>query len=133
VVGWLLSRRAREEVRPGAAPPGLPLPGPAERSGAALFLLRFHCSTLLMVFNPYQLLQLVRQLRGEASAGKRVGEHAWESRRYLQAAEYHLPFAGEWYVMNGGTTRETSHSWDLLSQRYAYDFVVAAGSHAPAE
>jgi murein DD-endopeptidase MepM/ murein hydrolase activator NlpD len=27
--------------------------------------------------------------------------------------------------MNGGVTRETSHSWDLVAQRYAYDFVVA--------
>jgi murein DD-endopeptidase MepM/ murein hydrolase activator NlpD len=26
--------------------------------------------------------------------------------------------------LNGGITRQSSHSWDLLSQRYAYDFVV---------
>ncbi|WP_438008621.1 M23 family metallopeptidase [Sorangium sp. So ce321] len=34
------------------------------------------------------------------------------------------PFDGRWKVLNGGTTKQSSHSWDLLSQRYAYDFVV---------
>lgn len=41
-----------------------------------------------------------------------------------QQAEYTLPVEGEWTVVNGGPTREDSHSWGILTQRYAYDFVM---------
>jgi murein DD-endopeptidase MepM/ murein hydrolase activator NlpD len=44
---------------------------------------------------------------------------------YEQKASYTLPFRGEWYVFNGGPDRATSHSWDVVAQRYAYDFVIA--------
>jgi hypothetical protein len=37
---------------------------------------------------------------------------------------YSLPFKGEWFVANSGNTKVTSHSWGLITQRYAYDFVV---------
>lgn len=37
---------------------------------------------------------------------------------------YSLPFSGAWTVVNGGVTQETSHSWDVPTQRYAYDFVI---------
>lgn len=37
---------------------------------------------------------------------------------------YSLPFQGEWLVVNGGVNKELSHSWELNSQRYAYDFVM---------
>ena len=40
---------------------------------------------------------------------------------------YRLPFQGEWEVVNGGVTPETSHSWNLPNQRYAYDFVKERG------
>ena len=30
-----------------------------------------------------------------------------------------------WVVVNGGSTPETSHSWDVLGQRFALDFVQA--------
>lgn len=38
--------------------------------------------------------------------------------------KYHLPFDGEWVVANGGIDRENSHSWNIFSQRYAYDFYI---------
>jgi murein DD-endopeptidase MepM/ murein hydrolase activator NlpD len=38
-------------------------------------------------------------------------------------ARYRLPLEGEWFTMNGGVSPASSHSWDLLTQRYAYDFV----------
>ena len=56
---------------------------------------------------------------------RRTGEHPPTPGVYPQQVEYRLPFEGEWLVMGGGITPETSHSWDLLSQRYAYDFVIA--------
>lgn len=37
--------------------------------------------------------------------------------------EYILPFKGTWTVVNGCFTKTYSHSWDLPSQRYAYDFI----------
>ena len=41
---------------------------------------------------------------------------------YSPAVQYSLPFEGEWVVINGGVTKETSHSWEIPTQRYAYDF-----------
>jgi len=35
-----------------------------------------------------------------------------------------LPFTGKWTVVNGGVNKELSHSWSLLPQRYAYDFII---------
>jgi hypothetical protein len=43
---------------------------------------------------------------------------------YVPKVEYDLPFDGEWYVINGGITENTSHSWEVLPQRYAYDFAI---------
>ncbi len=36
---------------------------------------------------------------------------------------YDLPFEGNWYVANGGVEKSDSHSWNIIPQRYAYDFV----------
>jgi len=43
---------------------------------------------------------------------------------YRNKIEYDLPFEGEWTVVNGCYTKEFSHSWDMPTQRYAYDFVI---------
>lgn len=43
---------------------------------------------------------------------------------YEPRIKYALPFDGEWYTGNGGVTKETSHSWDILPQRFAYDFII---------
>jgi murein DD-endopeptidase MepM/ murein hydrolase activator NlpD len=37
--------------------------------------------------------------------------------------EYRLPFVGEWTVVYGGLEKEYSHSWGVVTQRYAYDFL----------
>ena len=37
---------------------------------------------------------------------------------------YILPFEGKWTVVNGGVGKDLSHSWDVVSQRYAYDFII---------
>lgn len=44
---------------------------------------------------------------------------------YIHEVEYSLPFVGDWYIINGGVTKSTSHSWDILPQRFAYDFIIA--------
>lgn len=43
---------------------------------------------------------------------------------FVPQTEYSLPFDGEWYTINGGITKNTSHSWDILPQRFAYDFII---------
>ena len=47
-----------------------------------------------------------------------------DKRKGASQEEYALPFEGAWTVVNGGVDKETSHSWGVLTQRYAYDFVV---------
>ena len=42
---------------------------------------------------------------------------------FEQATTYRLPVDGKWTVVNGGHEKESSHSWGILTQRYAYDFV----------
>ena len=102
----------------------LPLPGPAERSGYLLFFLRYSLSDALTLLNPLGRRQVLRQLRGEALARRRISGQEPMAEMYEQKAEYTLPFAGEWIVAKGGITPETSHSWEILSQRYAYDFAI---------
>lgn len=43
---------------------------------------------------------------------------------YVNKVKYRLPFQDEWTVINGGISKEISHSWSVPTQRYAYDFVV---------
>ncbi len=38
--------------------------------------------------------------------------------------KYLLPFQGEYFIEYGGLTKKTSHSWDIIPQRYAYDFEI---------
>lgn len=123
LLGDLLFRGRRAEE--GDDEPPLPLPAPAQRMGEAGLLVRYQLSAILMLFNPFQLVQLVRQVVGEHSAALRLGSFAPTPESYRQAVAYRLPFHGEWLITNGGTTPERSHSWDLIGQRYAYDFVVA--------
>jgi murein DD-endopeptidase MepM/ murein hydrolase activator NlpD len=103
----------------------LPLPGPAERDGEAALLRRYNRSSTLALLNPFQLAQVVRQIAGEVRAYIRWRDGIPAVDTYRQQCSYTLPFEGEWYVMNGGTDKERSHSWEIVGQRYAYDFVVA--------
>jgi murein DD-endopeptidase MepM/ murein hydrolase activator NlpD len=110
------------------APPRstLPVSGPIGRFGQGGLVAAFTLTSALSLLNPFQAVQLVRQ----AVANVRLG---WRARRcdaagYASRVAYSLPFAGEWFVYNGGTTTATSHSWALHTQRYAYDFVVVDGA-----
>ena len=38
--------------------------------------------------------------------------------------KYYLPMKGIWYIEFGGTKKKNSHSWDIIGQRYAYDFEI---------
>lgn len=44
---------------------------------------------------------------------------------------YSLPFKEEFYVEFGGINKKDSHSWDIPSQRYAYDFEIRDKQNLP--
>ncbi|WP_310604593.1 hypothetical protein [Anaerosporobacter sp.] len=72
--------------------------------------------------NLHLLSQAVLQILGlkYATVKYRKMQKAIDS--YVLKVEYALPFDGEWYTINGGVTKNTSHSWEVLPQRFAYDF-----------
>jgi hypothetical protein len=79
--------------------------------------------------NPLVSWQALRQALGQVAASWRgEASFARRGRKPLgdDVVSLRLPLPGTWYVASGGTTRATSHSWDILAQRYAYDFVVRA-------
>ncbi len=61
---------------------------------------------------------------GQAAALIRARGRLPKPGNYSQRTEFILPFKGLWYVESGGIKREDSHSWQVLNQRYAYDFFI---------
>jgi hypothetical protein len=53
----------------------------------------------------------------------RYGAQLPSASNYQCKAKYSLPFKEAWTVVNGGIDKATSHSWDIPTQRYAYDFL----------
>lgn len=45
--------------------------------------------------------------------------------------KYRLPFKEKFYIEFGGITEKDSHSWDIPSQRYAYDFEIRDNNNKP--
>ncbi len=127
VLAWRLRRpaRAADAAEPDPDYRDWPTSGPVGRFGQPALALLFTLTNLLSLFNPWQLVQVVRQLRGNARLQARERASRDDGRDYRCKVDYRLPFDGEWMLYNGGTTPKTSHSWDVLGQRYALDFVVA--------
>ncbi len=94
-----------------------PQPKPAAKAGKTKTLFKFYISSILVLLNPFQLLQMILHTMGNMRLS--------ELEEFQQKGTYTLPFAEEWLVVNGGIEQKDSHSWDVINQRYAYDFVVA--------
>lgn len=110
---------------PHADEDGPEAPLPPRAGGMRRFEARYRAARALVRFVPSARRQRRLQAKGNRTATARaVGSPS----AYRQKARYTLPFVGEWIVMNGGPDVDTSHSWDLIAQRYAYDFAVADGS-----
>ena len=45
--------------------------------------------------------------------------------------KYILPFNDSFYIEFGGVTKKDSHSWDIIPQRYAYDFEIRDNNNKP--
>ena len=101
------------------------LAGPIGRFGPYGLMATFYSSQLLCLFNPFQVAELVQQAIGNAALVGREKRSGDDGRGYRTQVAYTLPFDGEWFVANGGATPKTSHSWDILGQRFALDFVQA--------
>ena len=137
VVRWVRSlarRLARDGLRPGRREAvedsavdrsGWPASGPIGRLGPAAIVATWSASQLLVWLNPFQALEIFRQIGGNAALAEREERSGDDGRGYRTRAVYTLPFRGEWLLVNGGNTRNTSHSWDVLGQRFALDFVQA--------
>lgn len=79
------------------------------------YMANFRMSMLLASLNPFQILQGVLQV---------IGDWAPKHVRSNRAGSVQLPIRGRWYVASGGWTEERSHSWNIRTQRYAYDFIM---------
>lgn len=104
---------------------GWPISGPIGRFGGIGVTAVFLTTQLLMLLNPFQMLEVARQSAGQGNLRRREARSRDDGRNYRTKAVYTLPFTGEWLLYNGGHTPRTSHSWGMLGQRFALDFVQA--------
>jgi hypothetical protein len=134
VLWWLRWQRMAgqapsSETAGGPDRTGWPLPGPLNQLGTAcggfLFLGIFGLTNLLSLLNPFQAAQIIRQARGNNRLKREATKSGNDWSGYENKVRYRLPLEGEWFVYNGGDTPATSHSWDILGQRFALDFVRA--------
>ena len=102
-----------------------PTSGPIGRFGQRGLLVPWYASQMLSLLNPFQLIELMRQLRGNAALEALEKATGDDGTGYETIARYTLPLRESWLVYNGGMTRKTSHSWDIIGQRFALDFVQA--------
>ena len=68
--------------------------------------------------------QMAKQVLGLIYMAVRYGDRLPDPATGASSIAYSLPFSGAWTVLNGGVDETTSHSWDVYTQRYAYDFVI---------
>lgn len=80
-------------------------------------------SMAYLQLNPFLQLKGVFQLVGHIPVLARYRFRLPDPERFEQRGNYRLPVEGEWTIVSGGPTREHSHSWGMLAQRYAYDLV----------
>jgi murein DD-endopeptidase MepM/ murein hydrolase activator NlpD len=123
-----LSRRGKATEATASPMPDVPLNVPAQRSGASAFMAKIGLSYALTFLNPIQLAQMLAQALGQLIALVRTRGQLPDAASYVQKSRYTLPFGGEWFTFNGGVTPATSHSWEIIAQRYTYDFVIADGA-----
>jgi murein DD-endopeptidase MepM/ murein hydrolase activator NlpD len=126
--GWIgpwAVRPARSAEDESYEAPELPTSGPIGRFGQPGLIAVFFSSQLLVLLNPFQLVEVVRQWIGNAALQRRERRTGSDGRDRPTELRYRLPFDDEWLLYNGGPTPESSHSWEVLGQRFALDFVVA--------
>lgn len=76
------------------------------------------------MLRPPILVQMIKQIAGLVAIAFRYDNKVPGPDDGPSRNVYALPFSGAWTVLNGGVAEETSHSWEVVTQRYAYDFLV---------
>jgi len=97
--------------------------GKAEREGDAQQANRFMLSYLISQFNPFTIGRALMQQFGQLLIWLRYWRGLPAPDTFTAKCTYYYPFHAGWTLGRGGLTREDSHSWSILTQRYAYDFV----------
>ncbi len=84
---------------------------------------RYFVSTFIWFFlNPFGFWQGMAQVLGQVVAVIRsLIANPTKSQERIALS---LPFEGYWTVAKGGVDKADSHSWNVIAQRYAYDFYV---------
>lgn len=128
---WLVNRARKSKLaaeymdEPEPDTSHWPVSGPIGRLGQWGIMVPWSLSNQLSMLNPFQLVESMKQIAGLSKLRAREKESGDDGRNYETKATYTLPFRGEWLVLNGGMTPKTSHSWDILGQRFAFDFARA--------
>lgn len=87
------------------------------------YLKYFLSAFIWSVANPFGLRQSIYQVAGQVAA---LFRWLLRSERFTEEdLVLALPFEGQWKAINGGVEPRESHSWGLIAQRYAYDFLIA--------
>lgn len=120
IVSAILSHR--DEPDPELPQLELTTSGPIGRFGQTGLLMTFTVTGMLSLLNPFQLFQIILQAIGNFRLQSK-GDSDDTAPLPSNQTRYTLPIEGEWFVYNGGVSKKLSHSWDVLTQRYAYDFV----------
>lgn len=104
-----------------------PISGPIGKFGKNGLLIAIYGTSLLSYLNPFQLLQILKQGIGNIKLSSEKSKLIDNANDYQSETDYILPFEKdiEWLVYNGGISKSNSHSWDIITQRFAYDFVIA--------
>ncbi len=97
----------------------------AENEAGGKSLFPFYMTFILSQFNPIIFSQVLFQNLGQIYILIRNYKGLPDKNNYHNKNLFHLPFKGKWMVYNGGSVKQNSHSWEILTQRYAYDFVIA--------
>ncbi|WP_336037782.1 M23 family metallopeptidase [Halobacterium yunchengense] len=85
---------------------------------------RYIVSTLGWSVTPWGIFTQLLQFGGQLVAMVRYRRHYPNRERHVPSTSLSVPYDREWTVINGGVTEDTSHSWMLVAQRYAYDFLI---------
>jgi len=94
--------------------------------------IRYIVSALGWSVTPWGILTQILQLGGQLVTMIRYRRRYPNRERHVPGTALSPPYDGQWTVINGGVTEETSHSWMIVAQRYAYDFVITdddGGTH----
>lgn len=87
-------------------------------------IIRANIAMILMMFQPFAAGIGLLQMMGQIPMALRYRWDLPTPETHESSVEYRLPFEGTWTVVNGSPDQRHSHSWGILTQRYAHDFVM---------